>query len=148
MYKMLNCFNCFMNIPCFRTPLPLIIHNFKEVRYVSTEFSYPNNYFVNKKTDAILLEYYDKNEKIGYIRFYFTTGQIGSFFIDAEYQNRGLGKQILSKVIKELKVNNCKEVWAVTSTDHPFWSNVYNNSFTYRDPAHPSVSGNGYFMKI
>ena len=27
------------------------------------------------------LEYYDKDDKIGYIRYYITTGQIGLFFI-------------------------------------------------------------------
>jgi len=96
-----------------------------------------------------MLEYYNnKDAKIGYIRYYITTGQIGLFFIDDEYQNRGLGKQILSKVIKELKTNQCEEVWAVSTNDHTFWSNVYNKSFAHRNPAHPSVTGPGYIMKL
>lgn len=134
------------NISTNKTPLE--INNFKEIRYVSSEMSYPNEYFVNEKSGGVMLEYYDKECKIGYIRYYVNTGQIGLFFIQKEYQNRGLGKQILSKVINELQENNCEEIWAVSSNNHVFWSNVYNKSFSYRDPAHSSVGGDGYFMDL
>ena len=142
MYRILNFFNILMFSS--RTQLT----DFKEIRLVSSEMPYPNDYFVNKKPGGIMLEYYDKDVKIGYIRYYITTGQIGLFFIDNNYQNRGIGKQILSKVIKELEANNCEEVWAVTIKNHSFWSNVYNKSFTYRDPAHPTIGGSGYFMNF
>ena len=52
------------------------------------------------------------------------TGQIGLFYIDEKYRNNGLGKEILNNVINEMKNNNIKEIWAVTSKDHKFWSNV------------------------
>ena len=55
---------------------------------------------------------------------------------------------MLDKAIIEMKDSGTREVWAVTSKDHPFWSTVYNNSFTWRNPAHPSVTGSGYYMKI
>ena len=127
---------------------PLIINDFKEVRFVSSEMPESNDIFVYKKPGGIMLEYYNQEDKkIGYIRYYITTGQVGLFFIDNDYQNRGLGKQILSKVIKEMEINNCEEVWAVTTDNHTFWSNVYNKSFEYRSPSHPSVGGSGYFMK-
>ena len=130
-------------------PAPLFIHDFREVRYVSSKIPEPNDIFVNNKPGGIMLEYYNNQDvKIGYIRYYITTGQIGLFFIDKEYQNRGLGKQILSKLIEELETNKCEEVWAVSTDNHTFWSNVYNKSFTHRVPAHPSVTGSGYFMKI
>ena len=146
MYKMLS----FMGLWNYRYLLtPLQINDFKEVRYVSSEMSEPNHYFVNNKPGGIRLEYYNKKDvRIGYIRYYITTGQIGLFFIDEEYQNRGLGKQILSKVIKEMKANDCDEVWAVTTDNHPFWSNVYHKSFIPGKPAHPSVTGSGYFMRL
>jgi len=127
---------------------PLLINDFKEVRYDSMDTPPLGLEFVRNKPGGVLLEYYDKDNRIGYIRYYNTTGQIGLFFIDEEYKNRGLGKQILSKIIKELKMNNCKGVWAVTTTNHPFWSNVYNKSFTYKDPVHSSVTGDGYFMDL
>ena len=120
-------------------PAPLFIHDFREVRYVSSKIPEPNDIFVNNNNQDV---------KFGYIRYYITTGQIGLFFIDKEYQNRGLGKQILSKLIEELETNKCEEVWAVSTDNHTFWSNVYNKSFTHRVPAHPSVTGSGYFMKI
>lgn len=94
------------------------------------------------------LDYYTKDgTKVGYIK-YKTNGQIGLFFINDEYQNRGLGKQILYKVIKELFKYDCSEVWAVTTDNHPFWSNVYNKQFKPRHPVHPSVTGSGYYLNI
>jgi len=128
---------------------PLVITDFREVRFVSSEMPYENEFFKNRKPGGILLEYYNYDDvKIGYIRYYITTGQIGLFFLDDEYQNRGLGKQILSKVIEELEANHCEEVWAVSTTNHSFWSNVYQKAFVFRKPAHPIVGGNGYFMKL
>ena len=164
MYKMLSFFGLWNH----RTlPPHLLINDFREVRHVSSEMSESNEcgihaysegrrrspseyeHFVYKKPGGVMLEYYNKKDvKIGYIRYYITTGQIGLFFIDEEYQNRGLGKQILSKVIRELKMNQCDEVWAVTTDNHPFWSNVYHKSFIPGRPAHPSVTGPGYFMKL
>jgi hypothetical protein len=100
-----------------------------------------------------MLKYYIKNKVndetlIGYIK-YRTTGQIGLFFItNKEYKNCGLGKQILTKVINELVINQCEEVWAVTTDDHPFWSNVYNRHFIPRNPAHASVGGSGYYINL
>ena len=70
------------------------------------------------------------NKCIGYIKYYLGTGQIGLFFIQKEYQNRGLGKQILSKVMMDLQENNCDECWVVSAKGHNFWSNVFNKSFT------------------
>jgi GNAT superfamily N-acetyltransferase len=140
-------------------PTPLLLDDFKEKRYVDTYNSFPpgsdtaiskpSDKFVYGKPGGVLLEYYNKKDvKIGYIRYYVTTGQIGMFFIDKEYQNRGLGKQILSKVICELKENFCDEVWVVTTDNHPFWSNVFSKSFTPGNPAHPIVTGSGYFMRL
>jgi len=86
---------------------PLFINDFKEMRYIPP--AYPDNWVdwaVKNKPGGVLLEYYDKDIRIGYIRYYITTGQIGLFYIDNEYQHHGLGKQILSKVIEELKTNN------------------------------------------
>ena len=146
----------FFSLWNFRTPL--LINNFREIRHVDTSTMFTgseapntevNRYFVRDKPGGVYLEYYNqKDVKIGYIRYYLTTGQIGLFFLDNEYQNRGLGKQILSKVITELKENQCEEVWAVTTTNHTFWSNVYKKSFVHRYPAHPTVGGSGYVMDI
>lgn len=144
-----NVFFVFLSNLMLSSRTPLFINDFKEMRYIPP--AYPDNWkdwTVKNKPGGVLLEYYDKDVRIGYIRYYITTGQIGLFFIEDNYQDRGLGKQILSKVIEELKTCHCEEVWAVTSKNHPFWSNVYNNSFEYRDPAHPTVRGDGYFMKL
>jgi hypothetical protein len=41
-------------------------------------------------------------------------------------------------------------ILTVTSQDHPFWSNVFNKSFSWYDEykLHPTVTGAGYKMKI
>lgn len=124
------------------------VNNFKEVKIDSSQILQSNKYFANNKPGDVILEYYDKDKCIGYIRYYLSTGQIGLFFIQKEYQNRGLGKQILSKVMIELQANDCDECWIVTTKEHKFWSNIYNKSFTYRDPVHESVIGGGYFIDL
>jgi len=110
--------------------------------------------YYTKDKESLLLKflevdpYYDPPDScIGYIK-YKKTGQIGLFFINEEYQNRGLGKQILNKAIDELKIYGCKEVWVVTSDNHLFWSNVYNKQFIRRKPAHPLVCGGGYYINL
>jgi len=127
-------------------PLPLVLSDFvqhKIIRYDGWN---------NIPNADILIEFYNKdsNEKIGYVSYRVKVGQIGLFFIDREYQNRGLGKQILTQVIEDMKAHNTTEVWAVTSKGHPFWSNVFNKSFSFYDfkKLHPSVTGFGYKMKI
>lgn len=154
----LNMFNFFTFFGALRQPssAPPILQltDFKEIRRVSADMSYPNEYFDWNKPGGIQLEYYEKTDtdnlrQIGYIRYYKTTGQVGLFFIfKPEHRGRGLGKQILDKAIAEMRENNCKEVWAVTLKNHSFWSNVYGGAFEYRDPAHPSVTSDGYYMKL
>ena len=109
----------------------------------------------NKTNGNVLIDFYDVNDikqekKIGYISYRVKVGQIGLFFIDMKYQNRGLGKQILEHVIEDMKSHNVTEIWAVSTKNHSFWSNVFNKSFTFYDSRqlHPSVTGFGYKMKI
>ncbi len=90
---------------------------------------------------------------IGYISYKIKTGQIGLFFIDPKFRNLGLGKQILTRVINDIKTNQNKSkqtltVWAVTTKDHPFWSNVYDKSFEYKSKPHSSVKGSGYVLNF
>lgn len=125
--------------------LPIDIGALKEVRYESSKIPHPNKWFYADKPGGVMVEYYNGDDKVGYIRYYITTGQIGLFFINKPYQKRGIGKQILLKIIKELKENNCDECWAVTTEGHSFLSNVDDQSFTYRDPVQPTVTGGGYY---
>ena len=128
--------------------LQVDMDNFNEIRIDTSKVSHSNKYFVNNKPGGIVLEYYNEDKCIGYIKYYLGTGQIGLFFIQKEYQNRGLGKQILSKVMMDLQENNCDECWVVSAKGHNFWSNVFNKSFTYRVPVHKSVKGDGYFINL
>ena len=130
---------------------PLDITDFEEKRYISSEFELITNedFIRHKKQNAIILEYYDKNTHIGYIRYYLTTGQICMFYIKKEYQNRGLGKQILRKAIKEMRENHCEEIWLISSKNHPFWENIFQQSFVYRNPIHISIKDcDGYYLDM
>ncbi len=127
---------------------PINLKNLIEQKNITDDIwnKYPNG--------QIVLTYYlnendMKNKKyIAYISYRVFVGQIGIIVISEEYRNLGLGKQILNKAIDHMKYNGVTEVWAVTRFDHPFWSNVYNKSFTFRNPASKSVTGYGYYMKI
>ena len=132
-----------------RKPAPLLLKDFTEIRYESDLIPKPNHYFPNNKLGGVWLQYFNKNHKsIAYIRYYTSNGQIGVFSIHNEYQNRGLGTQILEKATNELRDKNCKEVWAVSSEFHTFWYNVNNKSFTYSNPVHPSSNEGGYIRKL
>ena len=122
--------------------------NFKEIKIDTSKFTQSDKYFINNKPGGIVLEYYQQDKCIGYIKYYLNTGQIGLFFIQKEYRDRGLGKQILTKVLMDLQKNNCNECWVVTTNGNNFWSNVFNKSFTYRDPVHNTVTGSGYFIDL
>lgn len=105
--------------------------------------------------------YYTKTsaKEIGYISYRLSVGQIGLFYIHnkrnslctltEDYNGRGLGKQILSKAIVDIReYGTANTVWAVAYDDHPFWSNVWNKSFIPASPPHTSVTGSGYVMDI
>ena len=106
----------------------------------------------NKVKDGeIKIDYIYKDKHIGYIQ-YRLNGQIGLFYLDEKYRNLGIGKDILTNTIEDIKKNNINvnEVWAVSSKDHPFWSNVFNKGFRFYNEKtlHPSVNGYGYKMSI
>ena len=127
--------------------LPLNIKHFTQVKVIK------DDYWNKIPKSDIKIDFYDKlnnDEHVGYISYRAGVGQIGLFFIDKSYQNRGLGKQILLQVIDDIKKHNATEVWAVTTPNHRFWSNVFNKSFKWYEPRqlHPSVRGDGYKMKI
>jgi GNAT superfamily N-acetyltransferase len=132
----------------FPNPIPLILSNFTQIKVINNDNN-DNNYNYNK----IRINYYDKlnnNTYAGYISYRPTVGQVGLFFLEKSYQNRGLGKQILLQTIEDMKKYNTTEIWAVTTENHPFWSNVFNKSFSWYEyeQLHSSVTGSGYKMKI
>lgn len=87
------------------------------------------------------------HKSIGYVSYKNKTGQIGLFFINKDYQNLGLGKQILLNIINELVVDDKeKQIWTITTESHPFWSNVFEKSFEFALRPHNSVTGSGYLL--
>lgn len=110
-----------------------------------------NDTWNNIKNGEKRIELFEKEtnltRSIGYINYRTYVGQIGLLFItDDKYISRGLGTQLLNIAIEDMKKVGTKEVWAVTSEGHRFWSKHLN--FTRRDPAHKSVTGYGYYKEI
>ena len=128
-------------------PLPLNISDFKQIKVMS------DDHWNKIPASNFRIDFYDKlnNDKhAGYISYRAGVGQVGIFILEKEYQNRGLGKQILTQTINHMKEFNQTDIWAITIDNHPFWSNVYNKSFKWYEmrQVHPSVTGSGYKMKI
>ena len=41
-----------------------------------------------------------------------------------------------------------KKIWAITTQNHPFWSNVFDKSFEFASRPHDSVTGSGYLLNL
>ena len=128
-------------------PLPLNLSDFKQVKVIK------DDYWNNIPESDIRIVFYDKltnDTYAGYISYRAAVGQVGLFFLEKDYRERGLGKQILTQTIEDMKKFGTTDIWAVTIDDHPFWSNVFNKSFKYYEmkQLHPSVTGSGYKMQI
>lgn len=128
-------------------PTPLFLKDFKQTKVIK------DDYYNNIPDSDIRIDFYDNlnNEQYaGYISYRAAVGQVGLFFLESDYKNRGLGKQILTQTIEHMKEFNTTNIWAITTNDHPFWSNVFNKSFKWYDmrQVHPSVTGSGYKMEI
>ena len=91
---------------------------------------------------------YLESKSVGYITYRLLTGQIGLFFINKEFQNKGLGKQILLRVIDDMKKEGRNSIFAITIDEHHFWSNVFNKSFVLMERPDRSVTGSGYFLDL
>jgi hypothetical protein len=86
---------------------------------------------------------------VGYITYRLVTGQICLFYINnPKYKHCGLGKQILTRVIADMKNEGKTSIFAITSNNHPFWSNVFNNSFEWKTRPDLSVTGSGYYLDL
>ena len=107
-----------------------------------------NDDWNNYQNGECCVEYYDKKtlRKIAEIKYKLYVGQIEYIYVDAEYRNKGFGKEILSGAIADIKLMGCKTAWTVTTKGHSFWSNVYNKKFTYKKHLHSSVTDGGYVM--
>ena len=86
---------------------------------------------------------------VGYITYRLVTGQICIFHINKPgYKHRGLGKQILTRVITDMKNEGKTSIFTITSNNHLFWSNVFNKSFEWKSRPDLSVTGSGYYLDL
>lgn len=154
-------FHLFRSIFTNKTKINLTLDNFNEVTFIlNDDWNKIQNgdiwkcYFEKQKIINIdaknIKNRYDVEkiavESIGYISYRIQTGQIGLFFMDEKYKRLGLGKQILTRAINDINSNKITAIWAISTENHPFWSNVYDKSFEYKLRPHKSVTGSGYLL--
>lgn len=128
--------NLYPNTDKFNNVKYLYLDNFQQ------SISTPN------KSGEIVVNYYDNNENIGLTQYNIHTGEIGMIIINRVYRDKSLGKQIVTNIIEDMKINKLKEVWVKAPHNHIFWSNVFNKSFTFRTPINSEKGTRGYFMKL
>ena len=86
-------------------------------------------------------------QSIALIRYLPYSGEVLLLFItDPAYAGLGLGTQLLHIAMKEMLQKHTKEVWAVTTDNHGYWSRL--PGFKPRSPVHPSVTNNGYYKRL
>jgi hypothetical protein len=97
----------------------------------------------------------NKTIPVGYIDYRLYSGQINSFYIHNAYQMNGIGTDLLLYTIEDLRKINTPEIFAISTLNHPFWSNVLDRSFTYRTRQHLNktsplvqVMDNNYYLKL
>jgi predicted GNAT family N-acyltransferase len=121
-------------------------------KFIDSKYLYLANFehhvTTTKNTGEIVVHYYDNTENFGLTQYNINTGEIGMIIINREYRGKSLGKQIVTNIIEDMKVNNIKEVWAKAPHNHNFWANVLNKSFTFRTPNIPQKDIPCYFMKL
>jgi hypothetical protein len=97
------------------------------------------------KSDVLELWEVDGN-RIGYVNFVPSTGQIGLIYVNDNMRNCGYATYLLCNVRMILVKNNIPTMWMVCSRGHYFWS-VQPNYIWSNNP-HPSVTGSGYYKHI
>lgn len=101
-----------------------------------------NNYEKSQLPFGYNYKFYYNNKCVGLINFR-ENGQIGILRLDDEYRGWGIGSEML-ELTKEF-VDTDKR-WCVTFEDHPFWKSMKNA--VWKEPAHWSVTGNGYEFEL
>jgi GNAT superfamily N-acetyltransferase len=122
--------------------VPRTLNELNEVIYIS------DDEWNNVKNGNVLRTYFTQTNppvKLGYIDYRVATGQIGLFYIEKKYHNNGLGKQMLTRAIDDIRIHGtATTVWGVTAFNHPVFSNMWNKEAVWKSPAHTSVTGSGY----
>ncbi len=147
MNSIANLARYFQKIIKFKTAPKLEISNFTPIQHIYNND--PNSY--------CRIEFFDNSncKYVGLIVYRLTTGQIYTFYLENEYRNQGLGKQIIEQTIKHMKDYNTPYIWLNIKKQHYFWSNIKinENKFQWCDKgklfnSSSSQTGVGYQMKI
>lgn len=135
---------------------PLLLSTFKI--YKTTK-----NDTWNKKPNSefhcrILAEDNDPNaragiKEIGHFNYRATVGQVGGIYLKPEYLNRLLREQILIYMMKDMLDHGATHIWETSPPELEWgmkrhYTGLWDFQYTGKQPAHPSVTGSGYTMKI
>jgi hypothetical protein len=90
----------------------------------------------------------DPPKAMGSLNYRLHTGQIGWLNCYESFMNRGLEEQLLKKAEDDIRAyGTANTIWeAVVPKESPLYSN--DTRFTWKDPAHNSVTGDGWSMDL
>lgn len=101
------------------------------------------------KNGEIRKEYYENNNRVAYVQYRLQSGQIGFLWVLHKYDINILGEQLLNRAFDDImEKGKATEIWSATFFKEDFWDNVWNKSFTFKEPVHPTVTGGGYYFKF
>lgn len=127
-------------------PRPILLEDFHERKIIKDDT------WNNVKGGEIRYEYYHNEFNhgaipVGYIEHRLKTGQINFLNVWGErFKKAGMREYLLEKALIDIQnYGTASTIWAVSMPDDPFWSTVWDKSFIWSDPAHPSVTGRGYY---
>ena len=85
-------------------------------------------------------------DKVGYINYVPSTGQVGLLWLDREYRGHGIGKYMIDLVAKDAKKEGHENIFGVTNHDNQFIKNLPNSK--WKDPAGKNVTMSGYSIPV
>ncbi len=109
---------------------------------------HPQRDLPDRKDHAWISIKNDEGKEIGYCQYHPKIGQVGIFRMDDEYRHLGTGAKVLEMCVEDMKAAGATEIWGVTSAKEFSQMSKFQGKIHYRNPAHPSVTCDGYFMKL
>ena len=107
------------------------------------------NHVMNGERDFWFYTKTDPPKEVAHLNIRLQTGQIGWLMVvDDLYRERGLEQQLVKKAEVEVRAHGtARTMWeALVSKEAPWYAN--DPRFTWKDPAHESVTGDGWSMDV
>jgi GNAT superfamily N-acetyltransferase len=113
-------------------------------------FSVYNQDFYGEADNIVHKTYYKRNKEVCKIIYGTKSGSIELIRVNDEFRGRGLGKQMLTYTIQDMRNNQLTRVYAIAKRNHPFWHNIYGGAFKINKQKTKQLSHNicYYYLEL